>query len=85
MTQYDLGVFKLETNDLDGAIATFTRALTLAARLRRGPQQPRASRSDSKGRFDDAVAQFEQALRLRPGFEDAARNLDTVRKARQAK
>ena len=36
------------------------------------------------GRFDDAVAQYEEALKLKPGYSEARTNLDGVLQARQS-
>ena len=38
----------------------------------------------SQGDLGRALAQSEEALRLSPGFEDAAKNLEVARRARRA-
>lgn len=38
----------------------------------------------SQGKLDEAIAHFHRALELRPGFEDARRNLETALKATKA-
>jgi protein O-GlcNAc transferase len=37
----------------------------------------------SQGKLEDAIDQFQQALRLRPDFEDARRNLGSAVRARR--
>jgi tetratricopeptide (TPR) repeat protein len=49
------------------------------------PQSPEAHNNlgialGSQGRIDEAVAEFEAALRIKPDFVDARRNLDMVRR-----
>ena len=37
----------------------------------------------SQGKLDEAIEQFQQALRIQPGFADAERNLSTARQSRR--
>jgi Flp pilus assembly protein TadD len=61
--------------------------LVLRAVVRQRPDYAEAHNNlgialGSQGRLRDAIGQFEQALRLKPEFPDARRNLEIARRVR---
>ncbi len=81
----DIGTFRMDHGDLDGALSDFNRALAIrSASEHRRYRSSLAVIHDSignvlgrKGRLDDAIVHFRQAIELRPDFPDAHYNLAT--------
>ena len=81
----DIGTSRMDHGDLDGALSDFQRALAIrSASEHRRYRSSLAVIHDSignvlgrKGRLDDAIVHFRQAIELRPDFPDAHYNLAT--------
>jgi tetratricopeptide (TPR) repeat protein len=80
----NLGNALLQQGQVHEAIAQFDVGLSIDP----GDPQARTNRAGAllrEGRIDEAIADLEEVLRLKPDFDPARRNLEIMRRQRQAK
>jgi Tfp pilus assembly protein PilF len=75
--QYNVGLFYLNQNDVDGAVKYFTKALSLDSRYYLAWNALGLAHS-MKGRLDEAVKAYLKCLEVNPQFTEAHNNLGTV-------
>jgi hypothetical protein len=69
VTENNFGVALQEGGRLDAAVEHYRRSADIRFEL------------GSQGRLTEAIEQFEEGMRLKPGFIDAQRNLETAKRA----
>ena len=74
MAHYSLGIALLRSGEAGRGDRRVPRGDPAQARLRRGPQQPR-QRPARPGEADEAIAEYREAMRLKPDFAEAHINL----------
>ena len=72
---YNLGIALARIGRIQEAIGTVRAGAADQARLRQGAQQSRGSPCRKLGRIQEAIAHYEQALRIKPDYAEAHNNL----------
>jgi tetratricopeptide (TPR) repeat protein len=83
MADYNLGHFFSQRGDIDSAISCFERALQIRSRNSAAHYNPGSALIENnlgallvqKGRLNEAVDHYQNAMRLRPGYGDPYLNL----------
>ncbi|HPW18175.1 MAG TPA: tetratricopeptide repeat protein [Candidatus Aminicenantes bacterium] len=75
--QYNLGNFYLNQNNVDEAIKSYVRALSLDTRFYPAYNALGLAHS-MRGRLDEAAKSYLKCLEINPGFTEARNNLGTV-------
>lgn len=75
--QYNLGLFYINSNNIEEAIKYFVKALSLDARFYQAWNMLGLSHA-SRGRLDEAVKAYLKSLEINPQFSEVHNNLGTV-------